>query len=274
MNLEELLRRERDVVPPNPLVDRADQIVSRIRRRRRARVAGAAAAVGSVAALAVLAVVVGQLFPKATAPAEPSPTTTFWTLPMDDGETPLEPGSYVFPVMDTLRWPTTLPVVSVPAGYAATEDAAGVEVGTGNDADRRMLRIWEIYSVYSHPCDAIRRTLKVGPTAADLADALAAQPMRDGTTPVPVTIGGYDGFYVELSVPDDIDVDACPGGKFFSWPGRWQQGAGQVDMLWVVDVDGQRVVFDAWAMPGVSPQERAELQHMVTTATFVPTVDR
>jgi len=268
MNLEELLRRERDVVPPNPLVDRTEQIVGRVRRRRRARVA--TVAVGSVAALAVVAVVVGQLLPKATAPAQPSPTTVR-ALPSGDCVAPLEPGRYVFPVMDAT--PDLLPVVSVPAGFAATDDASGVTVGADAADDGRMLLIWEIDSVYSHPCDATRRTVAVGPTAADLADALAAQPMRDGTTPVPVTIGGYDGFYVELSVPDDIDVDACPGGKFFSWPGRWQQGAGQVDMLWIVDVDGQRVVFDAWALPGASPQERAELQHMVTTATFVPTDD-
>src|SRR6478735_6349175 len=204
-----------------------------------------------------------------SAPA--SAPTTVRPLPSGDGVAPLEPGRYVFPVMDAA--PELLPVVSVPAGFAATDDASGVTVGADAADDGRMLLIWEIDSVYSHPCDATRRTVAVGPTAADLADALAAQPMRDGTTPAPVTIGGYEGFYVELSVPDDIDVDACPGGKFFSWPGRWQQGAGQVDMLWIVDVDGQRVVFDAWALPGASPQERAELQHMVTTATFVPTDD-
>ncbi|WP_456845270.1 hypothetical protein [Cellulomonas sp. P5_C6] len=270
MNLEELLRKERDVVPPNPLVDRTDQIVGRVRRRRRARVA--TAAVGAVAALAVVAVVVGQLVPKAApTPAALSPSAVV-PLPSGDGVALLEPGRYVFPVLDAPLSSPVLPVVSVPAGFAATNDAGGVTVGGDARADGRMLRIWEIDSVYSHPCDPSRRAVTVGPAAADLADALAAQPMRAGTEPVPVTIGGYDGFYVELSVPDDVDIAACPGGKFFSWPGRWQQAPGQVDMLWIVDVEGQRVVFDAWALPGASPQERTELEHMVTTATFVPAV--
>ena len=97
MNLEDLLRRERDIDPPNPLVERTDEIVGRVRRRRSARAATAAA--GSVAALAVVAVVVGQLLPNETPPAEPSPTT-YLTLPSAEGETPLEPGRYVFPVLD------------------------------------------------------------------------------------------------------------------------------------------------------------------------------
>lgn len=267
MNLEELLRQERDVVPPNPLVDRTDDIVGRVRRRRRARVA--TAAVGAVAALAVVAVVVDQLLPTTAAPAAPAPTT-YSSLPWGDG-TLLDPGRYAFPVLDAPLSSPVLPVVAVPQGFTATDDAAGVTVGGDANADGRMLRIWDVDSVYSHPCDPSRRTVAVGPTAADLADALAAQPMRAGTDPVAVTIGGYDGFYVELSVPVDVDIAACPGGKFFSWPGRWQQAPGQVDMLWIVDAEGQRVVFDAWALPGASPQERTELQHMVTTATFVPT---
>ena len=196
------------------------------------------------------------------------------SLPSGDGETVLDPGPYVFPVIDSDGWPSMLPVVSVPPGYAATDDAAGVTVGDDDvDADARQLRIWSIDSIYSHPCDTSRTTLTVGPTAADLADALAAQPMRDGTDPVPVTIDGHDGYYVELSVPDDIDIATCPAAKFFSWPGRWQQAPGQVDMLWIVDVDGQRLVFDAWTLPGVDPQQTTQLQNMVTTATFIATDD-
>ncbi|WP_456845271.1 hypothetical protein [Cellulomonas sp. P5_C6] len=208
--------------------------------------------------------------------APPSPVSSaaaaavLVSLPSGDGAALLEPGRYVFPVLDAPLLSPVLPVVAVPPGFAATDDAAGVTAGGDARADGRMLRIWDVDSVYSHPCDPSRRTVAVGPTAADLADALAAQPMRAGTDPVPVTIGGYDGFYVELSVPEDVDIAACPGGKFFSWPGRWQQAPGQVDMLWIVDAEGQRVVFDAWALPGSSPQERTELQHMVTTATFVP----
>ena len=57
------------------------------------------------------------------------------------------------------------------------------------------------------------------------------------------------------------------------WPTRWQQHPGQVDMVWIVDVDGQRITFDAAHMPDVSPDEVAELKEMVTTATFTPAED-
>ncbi len=93
---------------------------------------------------------------------------------------------------------------------------------------------------------------------------------RAGTEPVPVTVGGYDGLYVELSVPDDIDVAACPGGVFPMWQGRWQEHPGQVDMVWIVDVEGQRVVFDASHMADASPEQVNHLKDMVTTATFAP----
>jgi hypothetical protein len=108
---------------------------------------------------------------------------------------------------------------------------------------------------------------------ADLAEALAAQELRDGTDPVPVTVGGYDGLYVEVSVPDEVDAGDCPGGVFGLWPGRaqrYQEILGQVDMVWIIDVDGQRLVFDAAHDPNASPDEVAELEEMVTTATFTP----
>ena len=101
---------------------------------------------------------------------------------------------------------------------------------------------------------------------ADLAGALAAQPMRKGTEPVPITIGGYDGLYVELSTPEDIT--ACPDGGFRSWPGRGDTASGMTDLIWVVDVDGQRITFDLAYGPGTTPEQVDELREIVATATF------
>ena len=88
-----------------------------------------------------------------------------------------------------------------------------------------------------------------------------AQPLRNATEPIDVTIDGYHGKRLEWSVPDDVDVTACdvrdPGGEptFESWTGagwssdRYQQGPGQVDRLWIIDIDGARLVIDAQFMP-------------------------
>jgi len=180
----------------------------------------------------------------------------------------VEPGVYAFEV-DRAPAGSPVPLVSVPEGFTSVKNGFGVRSGNWVTDDARVLTAWDIDSVYTHPCEAGASAAPVGPTVQDLADALAAQPMRSGTDPVPVTVGGHDGLYVELSVPD-IDLSACPGGYFNSWPGRYQQVPGQVDMLWVLDVDGQRLVLDASYAAGVEGQQLAELKDMVTTATFSP----
>lgn len=260
MNLEELLRRERDVDEPNPLADHTGELVARVRRRR--RVAAVASGALVVAALAITTLVIGQTLPREVAPAEPSPSPT---LGLGASDTSVEPGLYMLPV-DSAPDGHRRPVVSVPEGFVSL-GGFGVQSGDFDNDDARVLRVWDVDHVYTHPCQAGATSALVGPTTADLAEALAAQPMRSGTDPVPVTVDGYDGFYVEQAVPD-IDLDACPGGKFNSWPGRWQQSAGQVDMLWILDVDGQRMVFDASRSAGVDGDQLAELKDMVTTATF------
>jgi len=185
-------------------------------------------------------------------------------------ESPLDPGRYVVSVADEPSAPL-LPVLSVPAGFEG--------IGTGIDAVgvrtpdfERYVWVWDVNSVFTHPCDASAEP--VGPSVADLANALAAQQLRASTDPVPVTVGGYDGLYVELSVPDDVDDSACADSDFSLWPGRGQSDVrvilGQVDMVWIVDVDGQRITFDAVHTPDLSPDKVAELKNIVTTATFTP----
>jgi hypothetical protein len=264
MNLEEMLRQEREGIAPNPLLHRTDEIVTRVRRRRRVR--AAAASVVSLAALVITTVVAGQFLPVERSPSASSPSDPVPVLRLPQaGDSPLDPARYVVSIADAPSAPL-LPVLSVPEGFGGIEDAIGVRT----DDFTRYLWVWDVDSVYTHPCQAGAVLVTVGPSVADLANALAAQPLRAGTDPVPVTVGGYDGLYVELSVPDDVDVTACPQGRFSLWPGRWQEEPGQVDMVWIVDVEGQRITFDASHMPNVSPDKVAELKDMVATATFAP----
>ena len=69
----------------------------------------------------------------------------------------------------------------------------------------------------------------VGPTVDELATALANQPQRGDAVPVDVSIDGYQGKMIELTVPTDINFADCWSGQFRSWDGRWHQGPGQVD---------------------------------------------
>lgn len=121
---------------------------------------------------------------------------------------------------------------------------------------------------------------------AEDAAALTAQRLRGANKPTDVTLGGYHGRYLEWSVPPDMvvtgdadfagcDVEPSNGHRdFVSWLGdgfgeRYQQVAGQVDRLWILDVDGQRLVLDASLPPDASAAEREELVQIAASLRFV-----
>jgi hypothetical protein len=149
-------------------------------------------------------------------------------------------------------------------------------VAKGDDQAFMVVVFWpfpgELAEVYTDPCNWSTSIIDppVGPTVDDLADALAAQAMRGDATPTDVTIGGYDGKYLEMSVPDDVVLADCDEGEFRSWAGRYHQGPGQIDVVYILDVDGERQVLIAHRMPGVSTAEQAEQQAVVDSIAFLP----
>ncbi|MDQ4005395.1 MAG: hypothetical protein M3135_03715 [Actinomycetota bacterium] len=121
---------------------------------------------------------------------------------------------------------------------------------------------------------------KPGSTVDALVDALTSQRLRDPTAPIQVTLAGYEGQYLEWSVPDDSIVTGdsyfrgCDERNFTSWWGadagnRYQQVADQVDHLWVLDVEGQTLVVDATYSPDTSAADRRELEQVVASIHFV-----
>lgn len=160
--------------------------------------------------------------------------------------------------------------LTMPAGWVG---GSGFEVGkNGNAADPSSWTgvgfwIWDddFDAVYLDPCQWYDGRIEppVGPTVDDLANALASQPQRGDPVPIDVTVDGYSGKMVELTVPTDIDFAECDGGEFRSWNGRYHQGPGQVDQLYILDVEGQRVVIHSSYMPGTSASDRAEREAIV-----------
>ena len=146
---------------------------------------------------------------------------------------------------------------------------------------------WDVGTVARNPCHSIGRLYDPGPTVDDLVAALEAQRLRHATPPKDVTLAGYPGKYLEWSVPKHWVVtgdgnfagcDVQPGGhrNFVSWDGnggegeRWQQMAGQVDRLWILNVNGQRLVIDAAHSPGATQAQLAEQDRIVRSLRFVP----
>jgi hypothetical protein len=135
------------------------------------------------------------------------------------------------------------------------------------------------FNVYGDPCHWASTTPDTPATAVDdFAAALAAQPSRDSSDPVDVTIGGYPGKSLTLHVPEDIDFSTsseCDEDNFASYgiaggtgPSRYHQGPGQIDQLWILDVDGATVVLDAMYRRDSRPELLDEMRRIAESATF------
>jgi hypothetical protein len=121
----------------------------------------------------------------------------------------------------------------------------------------------------------------VGPTVDDLATVLFTQEGPGASPPTAVTVGGYPGKKVELSIPEGLDTTTCdsdsPGsdphfGRFVFDRGYgahpYLYGDGQHNTIYIVDVDGTRLVIDAMYLPGVSAADRAEQDQIVASIRF------
>ncbi len=135
---------------------------------------------------------------------------------------------------------------------------------------------WSVENVYADPCKWEGTLLDppVGPRVDDLVAALANQPGRHASTPTEVKVDGFTGKQMELTVP--ANIADCYGGEFRSWAEQSPVGGeryhrpGEHVLLWIVDVDGDRLVVDAAFFPETSAQDRAELLQVVESVQIDP----
>jgi hypothetical protein len=110
----------------------------------------------------------------------------------------------------------------------------------------------------------------IGPSAADLAAAMAKAPGTDVVTgPSGVTLGGHAAKHVVLSVRERV---GCDPGFFFSWPDEcwgacWTvTDVGDQIGIWVVDVDGTRLVIETETSHRPDPAIEPEVQRLLESA--------
>jgi hypothetical protein len=114
--------------------------------------------------------------------------------------------------------------------------------------------------MYSDPCKSPEVDVPVGPTVDDFVTALVEHPALDLTDPIDVTLGGHPGKYLDLHGP--ADLTDC--SQFQAWgPTFYAQGPSNLQHIWVVDVDGVRIVIHASEFPGTAPERSAELRAIV-----------
>lgn len=194
-----------------------------------------------------------------------------WTLLSDTPEDALLPaGAYG---LNAYGESSKVAVVHAPEGFSRSDDWTFI-----TDEPFHAMGFLTADKVYSDPCaptlhEQIESLADPGPTVQDLADSLAAQKDVQTSDPVPATIDGYHGVYLDYRLSRSRDVDACPDNTvpvLTTQDGEWtlvepyERAA-----IWILDVDGERVVLSWVAVPGVTPAQTQQLTDMVTSTHFV-----
>jgi hypothetical protein len=165
-------------------------------------------------------------------------------------------------------------VVQAPEGFSRYDDWTFV-----TDEPFHALGFMTVDEVYGDPCaptlqEQIESLVDPGPTVQGLADALATQKDVRTSEPVPATVDGYHGVYLDYQLSNSRDAEACPDGTLpvltTEGDGEWVLGeAHERAAIWILDVDGERLVLSWVAVPGVTPAQTQQLTDMVTSTRFV-----
>ena len=226
----------------------------------------------------------------ATATSEPTPEPTLEATPSPTPEAGLPEGPYVVTQSDD---PVQVTVDIASPGWSPAPELDYVfKNDDGLDAPESVgaaLLAWAWpagtgFNVYGDACQWSTTAPETPATTPDeIAAAFAAQAPTDATPPVDVTVGGYAGKKTTLHVPMSFEVPGatreevfadCDENVFVSYGteeeavSRNHQGAGQVDELWILDVDGSIVILDASYSPATPADLIEELRNLAESAAF------
>jgi hypothetical protein len=184
----------------------------------------------------------------------------------------LEPGRWAVSASGSRDMP--LAVLDLPAGL----NGGGAYIwsqGGAPGSDGWVFGYWTAGGVYLDPCTRKgmfdTRDLKFPDT---WVEALAAQRRTETSRAVPVTLGGYDGIYVELTVPTNIDFSTCREDRLtiFETPTKaghhWIADPGVIERYWVLDVDGEQVVLTGAVSPETTDSQTEQLTRVVESVSF------
>jgi hypothetical protein len=186
---------------------------------------------------------------------------------------PIEAGTYVLASLDRDFDASHQITIDIPDGFEAPNAGTVLRIGR---VSQHGVSAWVIGDVYADPCKWI--TTRVDPPPVSSVDALvaalASQRGVRASTPTDVTLSGFDGTYMERTVPAGMNLDECNGAQFRLWlatdGGQRYVEPDQYDLLWIVDVDGVPVLFDAALGKGTTAQDRAELIQIIETIRIDP----
>jgi len=249
--------------------------------------------IAAAAAVLVVAVVGYQFLPRNSGiagqpTAQPSPTATSSPTataipPLPEGT--LAAGTYRLRPFssETMTIDVTVPDGGWVGGVPG--DIAG-PVGESNGPNGVAIAFLNIQTINSDPChwdkDGSHRApqegdIAVGPTVDDLAEALAARPTYESTTPVAATLGGFSGKRLELQLaPDASGCDSYDGtgNQYFVFGGRdggfYAQGGANTWQLTIVDVKGTRLIAVLISYAETSSEHLSAAKGILDSAVITP----
>jgi hypothetical protein len=157
-------------------------------------------------------------------------------------------------------------VVDLPRGF----DDEGSTWYVVSDDHRQFLGLLTVGRVDTDAClHGIADAVDPGPSVRDLAEALVAQRSTRAAPPERTTLSGRPALYVELTGPADrAACDRHPA--LWRDPERGFYVDDQVDQVWILELDGRRIVVDASYQAGQSsPTDIDRLRTMVESLEFV-----
>jgi hypothetical protein len=158
------------------------------------------------------------------------------------------------------------------SGWFSTPGRTGgfIQRGADNATTPAWMLFWSLVNAYADPCAHTLLSPPVGPTAADLADSLLTMAGTEATGPTDVTVGGLPAKHVVLTVREDIGCDA-EDAYLWAGPGESNRYASQLPTiirLWIVDVDGERIVIESELLAGATPELDQEIDQIVDSIRF------
>jgi hypothetical protein len=197
----------------------------------------------------------------ATAAPTPTPAAATSTTPPATAEPNTATGAFLGAEEITVTF-------TVPDGWSLPPDRPIVALGNETDDQLFGVLFTTVSNIYEDPRRSTPADPPVGPTVDDLASAWADVRGIEATAVSDITVDGFHGKQIDITVPDYTD-DGCSGGKFRLWqepPANhaiWAQGPHQHNQLWILDVDGTRVMISASYFPNTSTQHRSDLTEIL-----------
>ena len=161
---------------------------------------------------------------------------------------------------------------SVPtdAWEAFSDPGRTISISWFGDSGGVHLAFLDVTSLNGDPCNwsGTEDDVDVGQTVDDLVSALAAETEYATSEPEDVTVSGYTGKKVVVTMPADLRPGAneqpgCDELSFFIWNTEQfnilAQGPENLFTLWILDVDGERVVIQRSEFADSAAERRQQL---------------